>query len=317
MDDVRHIEPDAAAPAPQSEPTQSEPAEAAPNAGRLFDDIRALETVFAGWPDEQRNAASAHGRAIEELNAEAFRRLISAIKTVPGAGAALREAAADELVYAVLRHHGILKPSLSERVESALDTVRPMLASHGGDVELVGITGSVAEVRFLGACDGCPASALTFYGGVKTAIQDNVPEISDIKQVKGLGGGSAETVHFVSPFALFDRDGWIDALGLEDLGDVETQMVEVEGESVLLSRFGDKVTCFTNSCAHMGLPLHEGPIEDGLITCPFHGFQYSLESGECLTAPEVQLTPQGVRVVGNRIEVLSQQKRPARRGAPS
>ncbi len=53
----------------------------------------------------------------------------------------------------------------------------------------------------------------------------------------------------------------------------------------------------------MGLALDGGEIEDGIITCPFHGFKYALESGECLTAPEVQLRPHGVKVVGDRVEV--------------
>jgi nitrite reductase/ring-hydroxylating ferredoxin subunit/Fe-S cluster biogenesis protein NfuA len=215
--------------------------------------------------------------------------------------AALREAAGDEVVYAVLRRHGILKPSLFERVDQALGTVRPMLASHGGDAELVAVDGQRAEVRFLGACDGCPASALTFYAGVKKAIQEHVPEITEIRQAKGLGGG--EGVHFTSPFAAYQTDGWSHAVDLDALVDGETKFVDVDGRSVLLSRFGDKVTCFENACAHMGMSLDGGEIENGLITCPYHGFRYALESGECLTAPEVQLRPHGVRVVGERIEV--------------
>ena len=76
----------------------------------------------------------------------------------PAAVAAMKAVLADDLVYAVFRRHGIVKPSLSERVEAALASVRPMLATHGGDVELVACSPPMAEVRFLGACDGCPAS---------------------------------------------------------------------------------------------------------------------------------------------------------------
>ncbi len=273
----------------------------------LLSDLAALEALAADWPEEQRNAAAARAEAVEALNAAAFRRLIRALKAVPGMAEALRAAAADELVYAVLRRHGILKPSLFERVEAALATVRPMLAGHGGDVELVAVEPPVAEVRFLGACDGCPASALTFYGGVKQAIQDRVPEIREVKQAtglgKGAGGGGSEGVQFSSPFADYIEGDWAAAGLLEALPEGETRILEVEGHSVLLSRFGERVTCFENACAHMGMAMDGGEIEGGLITCPYHGFQYSLESGECLTAPEVQLQPHGVRVVGRRIEV--------------
>ena len=269
----------------------------------LLNDLAALEALAEDWPEAQRNAAAARAEAVEALNAAAFRRLIRALKAVPELSEALRAAAADEVVYAVLRRHGILKASLFERVEAALDTIRPMLAGHGGDVELVAVEPPLAEVRFLGACDGCPASALTFYGGVKQAIQDKVPEIREVKQVKGLESGGSESVQFSSPFADFIEGDWAAAGSLEELPEGETRILEVEGHSVLLSRFGERVTCFENACAHMGMAMDGGEIEAGLITCPYHGFQYSLESGECLTAPEVQLQPHGVRVVGRRIEV--------------
>ena len=269
----------------------------------LLNDLAALEALAENWPTEQRNAAAARAEAVDALNAAAFRRLIRALKAVPEFSEALRAAASDEVVYAVLRRHGILKPSLFERVEAALDAIRPMLAGHGGGVELVAVEPPVAEVRFLGACDGCPASALTFYGGVKQAIQDRVPEIREVKQVKGLDGGGSESVRFSSPFADYLEGDWAAAALLEDLPEGETRILEVEGRSVLLSRFGARVTCFENACAHMGMAMDGGEIEAGLITCPYHGFRYSLESGECLTAPEVQLQPHGVRVVGRRIEV--------------
>ena len=269
----------------------------------MLNDLAALEALAADWPEAQQNAAAARARAIDALNAEAFRRLIRTLKGMPGMAAALREAAADEVIYAVLRRHGILKPSVQERVEAALESIRPALASHGGDVELVTVAPPMVEVRFLGACDGCPASMLTFYAGVKKAIQDNVPEIIEVKQAKGLGGGASDAVHYTSPFAGQMGGDWHDVLGLSELPDGATCVQEAEGRSLLLSRFGNRVTCFENACSHMGMPMDGGPVEDGVITCPHHGFRYSLESGECLTAPEVQLQPHAVRVIGERIQI--------------
>ena len=71
----------------------------------------------------------------------------------------------------------------------------------------------------------------------------------------------------------------------------------------MLSRQGAVVTCFQNACAHLGLRIDDGGIEDGIITCPHHDFRYDLASGECLTAPEVQLQSHAVRVIGGRVEV--------------
>jgi Fe-S cluster biogenesis protein NfuA/nitrite reductase/ring-hydroxylating ferredoxin subunit len=269
----------------------------------LLSDIASLEALALDWPEAQSRAAAARALAVDALNAEAFRRLIRSLKQTPAFGAALREAAADELVYTVLRRHGILKPSLFERVQSALDGVRPMLATHGGDVELVAVDPPVAEVRFLGACDGCPASMLTFVSGVREAITTNVPEIREVRQIKGLGAGARGEAHFVSPFAAPRAGGWSFAAKLREIADGETRIVIVDDHSLLLSRFANSVTCFENACAHMGLPFDGGIFESGFVTCPHHGFQYALDSGECLTTPQVQLQPHDVRVVGDRIEV--------------
>jgi nitrite reductase/ring-hydroxylating ferredoxin subunit/Fe-S cluster biogenesis protein NfuA len=266
-------------------------------------DIERLETIFAAWEETPRAAVEAYKRAIEALNAEALRRLIRALKTDPAALAATKKALADEIVYAVLRRHDIVKPSLNERVELALEGIRPMLASHGGDVELIEVNPPAVKVRFMGACDGCPASALTFHAGVKKAVQDACPEITDILQVKGLGGSDDGGVRFVSPFALGAKGDWLAAGMLSEIPEGSFRAIELGGERVLLSRNGSSVTCFQNACAHLGLPMHDGEIENGVITCPHHGFQYDLSSGECLTAPEVQLKSHAVRVMGPRVEV--------------
>jgi Fe-S cluster biogenesis protein NfuA/nitrite reductase/ring-hydroxylating ferredoxin subunit len=266
-------------------------------------DIERLETIFAAWDENQQAAVGAYKLAIEELNGEALRRLIRALKTDPAALAAMKNAIADEVVYAVLRRHDIVKASLNERVEAALEGVRPMLATHGGDVELVKVKPPSVEVRFIGACDGCPASALTFHAGVKKAVQDACPEITDIIQVKGLGGSEESGVRFVSPFALSDKGNWAAAGLLSDIPEGSVRSTIIGGEKVLLSRNGATVTCFQNACAHLGFPIHGGEIENGIITCPHHGFQYDLSSGECLTAPEVQLQSHAVRVIGPRVEV--------------
>ena len=206
---------------------------------------------------------------------------------------------------------GLIKPSLQERVEEALDSVRPMLESHGGNVELVEVKPpDTVRVRFLGACDGCPASMLTFIAGVKAAIEENCPEITDIQQVKGLTGGSGSGagadgngVQFVSPFALAQKGDWQLVAELGDIPEGDILTTEINGEDVILSRNGAVVSCFQNACAHLGMPLDMGSVSEGIITCPHHGFQYDLKSGECLTAPEVQLQPHAVRVIANRVEV--------------
>ncbi len=268
----------------------------------FLSDVERLEEIFATWEETPRGAVEAYRRAIEALHGEALTRLVRALKSDPAALAAMKGAIADEIVYAVFRRHGIIKASLAERVELALAGVRPMLASHGGDVELVKVAPPKIEVRFLGACDGCPASQLTFHAGVKKAVEDACPEITEVAQVKGMGGGESG-VNFISPFALHAKGNWLEAGALSEIPEGGIRAMTIEGEKVILSRQGNVVSCFQNACAHLGFALDDGEINGGVITCPYHGFQYDLSSGECLTAPEVQLQSHAVRVTGGRVEV--------------
>lgn len=269
----------------------------------FLSDVERLESIFAAWDETPRNAVIAYRTAIEALHGEALTRLVRALKDDPAALAAMKRAIGDEIVYAVLRRHGILKASLVERVEVALAGIRPMLASHGGDVELVKVAPPAIEVRFLGACDGCPASQLTFHAGVKKAVEDACPEITEVLQAKGSGLVNQDSAHFVSPFANQAASDWHEAGTLGEIPDGGVRSLTVGGEKVLLARRGAAVTCFQNACAHLGFPIHDGEIADGIVTCSHHGFQYDLASGECLTAPEVALQSHAVRVTGEKVEV--------------
>jgi nitrite reductase/ring-hydroxylating ferredoxin subunit/Fe-S cluster biogenesis protein NfuA len=274
-----------------------------PDLAGLLADIERLEAIFATWDEGARAAVDAYRRAIEVLHAEALRRLVRTLKTDPNALAAMKHAVTDDVVYAVLRRHEILKASLSEQVEAALASIRPMLASHGGDVELIKVAPPAIEVRFTGACDGCSASALTFHAGVKKAVEEACPQITEIRQLKGLGGGDQGSVRFVSPFAPGARSDWISAGTLSQIPEGGVLAIEIGGAEVLLARQGSIVTCFQNSCAHLGFAIDGGDVHNGIITCPHHDFQYDLTSGECLTAPEVRLQAHAVRVIGHRVEV--------------
>jgi Fe-S cluster biogenesis protein NfuA len=74
---------------------------------------------------------------------------------------------------------------LKERVEDALNKVRPSLQADGGDVELVEVDDSdgVVKVRLQGACAGCPMSQMTLKMGIEKILKQNVPEVSRVESV--------------------------------------------------------------------------------------------------------------------------------------
>lgn len=85
----------------------------------------------------------------------------------------------DDLVASLLLVHGLHPDSLARRVEDALVEVRPLLAVHGGNVELLDIDPDAGAVRLrlLGSCDGCPSSAVTLRTAVERVIVEAAPEI--------------------------------------------------------------------------------------------------------------------------------------------
>jgi len=56
-----------------------------------------------------------------------------------------------------------------------------------------------------------------------------------------------------------------------------------------------------DTCPHRGGPLSEGFVEEGVVTCPWHGWQFQLASGECLTDPNTCQTKYEVKVEGDDI----------------
>lgn len=73
--------------------------------------------------------------------------------------------------------------SLEERVNAALDKVRPGIAMDGGEVWLVKVEDGAAYVQMLGACGGCPASTMTLKGAIEAIVVADVPEINEVLQI--------------------------------------------------------------------------------------------------------------------------------------
>ncbi|MCX7823165.1 MAG: NifU family protein [Syntrophobacterales bacterium] len=72
---------------------------------------------------------------------------------------------------------------MKEQVEKVLDKIRPMLQRDGGNVELVGIEGTIVKVRLTGACHGCPMSQMTLKAGIERIIKQEVPEVTQVVAV--------------------------------------------------------------------------------------------------------------------------------------
>lgn len=75
-------------------------------------------------------------------------------------------------------------PSIHEKVQNVINLIRPAVQADGGDIELVNVTGEgVVQIRFHGACHGCPSSTMTLQMGIERNLKEKVPEITSVVPV--------------------------------------------------------------------------------------------------------------------------------------
>ena len=72
---------------------------------------------------------------------------------------------------------------MREKVEEAINKIRPMLQADGGDVELVDVQEGIVTVRLQGACAGCTMSQMTLKQGIESHVKKVVPEVLSVEAV--------------------------------------------------------------------------------------------------------------------------------------
>ncbi|MFN6566115.1 NifU family protein [Dendronalium sp. ChiSLP03b] len=275
------------------------------NLKEFIQEINRFEAIISEWDESQRSVAVGLKRAIEALHKEALIRLIKSLKQE--SMSPLRLAVADEVVYAVLLYHELVKPTILERIQTALEEVRPGLKSHSGDIELVAFKPPDAvEVKLIGSCSSCPASTLTLSQGVEQAIKNHCPEITKVIAVNDTSVASNANSSLISPFSPQVTSTWVKVTNVDKIPEFGVFAVKVVGHSLILYRQGINITCYCNACTHLASPLDTGKVENGIITCPSHGFQYNLETGECLTTTDVPLQSYPVQIKGDKVFVQIQ-----------
>jgi Fe-S cluster biogenesis protein NfuA len=118
--------------------------------------------------------------AVVGLYEEALDRLVELAEQRPD-GVTLAGLAADPLWSGVLSLHGVHPVPVLDRVEEALESVRPYLDAHSGGVRIHDLAGDVLTVELLGGCHGCSASQQTLRGLIETTVTDAVPEVADVR----------------------------------------------------------------------------------------------------------------------------------------
>jgi Fe-S cluster biogenesis protein NfuA/nitrite reductase/ring-hydroxylating ferredoxin subunit len=227
--------------------------------------------------------------------------------------------ASDELVSGLLIIHGLHPESMEARVAGALDSVRPYLGSHGGDVELLDISPEgVVRLKLLGTCQGCPSSSVTLKFAVEEAIETAAPEVTAIEVVEA--EKHAPTPAFIPVDSLLVRmnhtdrpeGAWEPVPGVADLEPGDVAGFQVGGYSILACRTGQDVYAYRDFCPRCegsmaGALLQRAlaaPAGGGLLRCPTCRSHFDVrQAGACLEDRSLHLDPLPLLVRGGVMSV--------------
>jgi Fe-S cluster biogenesis protein NfuA/nitrite reductase/ring-hydroxylating ferredoxin subunit len=219
----------------------------------------------------------------------------------------LEAMAGDQLVSSLLLVHGLHPYGVEERVERALEDVRPYLGSHGGDVKLLEVTEEgVVRLEMRGSCDGCASSSVTLELAVDGAIRAAAPEIVAIEVESGEAPKAGGTVIAIDQLTSRIRAsepqgevGWKPAATIEELAVGALHRTTVAGLDVLLCRLQSGVYAYRDACAGCGANfegagLQRAPSAPGsaVLTCRGCGAHYDIRrAGADVEDPARHLEP--------------------------
>ncbi len=140
-------------------------------------------------PDPAKGRTREIVQTVLDLHGAGLERILEHLTAAGDPGRAVVDTCArDDLVSGLLLLHGLHPLDLETRVRQALESVRPYLRGHGGNVELLGLAGGLVRLRLEGSCDGCPSSAVTMKQTIEEAVYAKAPDVTGI-EVLGLATG--------------------------------------------------------------------------------------------------------------------------------
>ena len=242
-----------------------------------------------------REAADELVGTVMDLYGEGLERIFGALADGGSATLAVREQLVnDPVVAGLLLIHGLHPVGLEERVRAALESVRPYLQSHSGDVDLLGLDEGVVRLRLQGSCDGCPSSASTLELAIEQALEEAAPDLAGI-EVEGVVEAQPVFHGRQLPLAAAPTStpGWTPLDGLDVLTPDTMNAALVDGVKLVVANVGGTLLAYRNECAGCGGSLDRGDLEYGILTCPGCGRSFQLPlAGRLLGGEEsLQLTP--------------------------
>ena len=240
--------------------------------------------------------------AIVQLYGAGLERIVGALMEAGTDGERIAASLAeDELVATLLLIHDLHPVPLEQRVQFALDSVRPYMESHGGNVELLSLERGVARIHLRGSCSDCSASSVTLELAIKQALEEMAPDLAGL-EVEGMNAGAVPAT--VDLPVVMSASAWVDVEAVVSLTDGSLTAVSVAGAELVVANVDGSLLAYRDRCASCGAPLHDGLLLAGALSCPECARSFFLPSaGRSMDDDRMQLEPVPLLREDGRVKV--------------
>jgi len=280
-------------------------------AEQLVERVQELQGALeAAGASATRDLAEELVATVVQMYGVGLERIVEAIQRTGAEGERIAGSLTDDpLVSMLLLIHDLHPVPLRDRVQGALDSVRPYMESHGGNVELLSLENGIARIHLRGSCSDCSASSVTLELAIKQALEEAAPDLEGL-EVEGVapqtmnGEGlpmvtnSAPATGMELPIVMSDSPppamppSWFEVASVAGLGDGLLAPVSVAGTPLLVANVEGTLLAYRDVCAACGGTLHDGSLAGGALACRHCSRSYFLpRAGRSMDDDMLQLEP--------------------------
>jgi Fe-S cluster biogenesis protein NfuA/nitrite reductase/ring-hydroxylating ferredoxin subunit len=269
-----------------------------------FARIQALQERLDATPDSPaKDIAGELVGAVVSMYGDGLERIVDAL------GDRAQELVEDPLLATLFLIHDLHPVPLAERVQAALESVRPYMESHGGNVELLSLEHGIARIHLRGSCSDCSASSVTLELAIKQALEEMAPDLEGL-QVEGIaeqtvpGPGLPVATGTELPILTSPPPGWRELPPGSTPAPGQHSGAVLSGHSLLIANVDGTLLAFHDRCTGCGEPLHDGRLQSGILTCEACGRTFLLNrAGRSLDEENLQLEPVPLLRDGGQVRV--------------
>jgi Fe-S cluster biogenesis protein NfuA/nitrite reductase/ring-hydroxylating ferredoxin subunit len=282
-------------------------------AEQLIERVQELQGALeAAGASATRDLAEELVASVVQMYGVGLERIVEAIQGTGADGERIAASLTDDpLVAMLLLIHDLHPVPLRDRVQGALDSVRPYMESHGGNVELLALENGIARIHLRGSCSDCSASSVTLELAIKQALEEAAPDLEGL-EVEGVAPqtvngnglpmvtgsvGSRPLTGMELPIVMSDAQpsmapSWFEVASVAELGDGSLAPVSVAGAPLLVANVEGTLLAYRDVCASCGGTLHDGALSGGALACRHCERSYFLpRAGRSMDDDKLQLEP--------------------------